>query len=164
MLVSQLRTIRRSATNLLDAIDTYDDVPAWVLTEVAVSLDDLVTVENYLLSRIEAITGDPSPYYEVKRYPPFSLNPSINPKEAKDYAGKVTRAVKAFGRGAKKAGVAAGRMTKIATLKTKITSEKSYQKNLIKYGKDLEVSAQRVKASATIALASLLLISFLLAY
>ncbi len=78
MLRNQLRSIRRAADTLYDATVDGDQVPEWVLTKVAVTLDNLQTAEDYILSKIEG----------------YKPNPRINVEKIKKNAFRLKRLVK----------------------------------------------------------------------
>lgn len=59
MLRNQLRSVRRAADTLYDATVDGDQVPEWVLTKVAVTLDNLQTAEDYVLSKLEGYKPNP---------------------------------------------------------------------------------------------------------
>ena len=134
MLRSELTSIRRSATSLKNAVTAQDQVPAWVLTKVAVAMSKLQTAENYILSKLEG----------MNRNPAYQKNKSEN---AKGMASTVKGAVKAFGRSVKKGAKVTAHYTKISTLKAKILAEKRYLGELERYGKDLEVPLSKVKTT-----------------
>ena len=143
MMKSQLTSIRRSSTSLINALRQDDKVPAWVLSKAAVALSDLQTAENYILSKIEG----------RNRNPAYRSNKA---EEAKGKAASVKKAFGLFGRGAKKAAIATGKglkkgagwaayQSKLGALNANIVAEKAYLNKLLKCGRDLEVAESKVK-------------------
>ncbi len=53
MIRNQLVSIMRASEQLFSALEDADDLPDWVLTKIATSMDRLITANNYILSKLE---------------------------------------------------------------------------------------------------------------
>jgi len=67
MAKSQLASIHRVANHLNNILMSEDELPQWVHTKIATSLDRLVTASNYLTTKIERMS-------EMKRNPNYIKN------------------------------------------------------------------------------------------
>ena len=91
MLRNQLRSVRRAADTLYDATVDGDQVPEWVLTKVAVTLDNLQTAEDYVLSKLEGYKPNPKIDVEGIKQNAFQLKRLIKNRKnpIKKYEGEL---------------------------------------------------------------------------
>ena len=66
MIRNQLVSIMRASEQLFSALEDADDLPDWVQTKVATSMDRLVTANNYVLSKLEKQRMNPKKMNDEK--------------------------------------------------------------------------------------------------
>jgi len=59
MIRNQLSSIIRAARELHDAVLDSDELPDWVLTKVATSMDRLITANQYIILKLEGMKTNP---------------------------------------------------------------------------------------------------------
>ena len=59
MIRNQLKSIMRAAQELHDVVMDSDELPTWVLTKVATSMDRLITANQYIMSKLDNKEVDP---------------------------------------------------------------------------------------------------------